>query len=198
MAIFQARRELWLASASPRRRALLEQLGLSPRILAPRNAEPEPLPGEPPQDYVLRAASAKSQWALEQAHGCAIIAADTIVCANGAILGKPKDLAHAVAMLKALNGRWHHVYTGVIVTAPALQQASFHAKTAVRFANWPENVLRAYAGSGESLDKAGAYGIQDKGAFLADAMAGSWSNVVGLPLAPLIKILLDWDIIAPA
>lgn len=192
--------ELWLASGSPRRKALIDQLGLPYQIIVPVNAEPEQLAGESPDKYVLRAAAAKAAWAQAQiaAGQAVIIAADTVVAANGCILGKPRTPAMASQMLMTLNASWHNVYTGIAIARAGLAPVLLCEKTAVHFANWPPAVLDAYLQTGDSLDKAGAYGIQGDGAFLADELRGSWSNVVGLPLCPLIQSLLALGLIFPS
>lgn len=189
--------ELWLASGSPRRKALLASLGLAPQIIIPDNAEPAPSADEEAESYARRAAAAKADWATARISSpkAIVIAADTIVCANGAILGKPVDYAQAVAMLTALNGKWHAVFTAVDIRIGPGRKLSFCEKTEVRFADWPLAALESYAQSGEPLDKAGAYSIQDQGAFLTDAVHGSWTNVAGLPLAKVAQCLLAEGVI---
>ena len=147
-----------------------------------------------------------------------IIAADTIVVLDNRILGKPKDAGHAFAMLSSLTGRTHTVISGCALLralplesggerclAPAAQGDlptpqtpffCFAVETRVHMWNCPEPLLRAYAMSGEPLDKAGAYAVQGAGAFLVERLEGSWSNVVGLPVAELVRALLHMGVLA--
>lgn len=200
---FRPLRPLILASRSPRRRAFLRNLGIPFAVLPATGAEPRPLPGEDPKDYAIRTAEAKALSVFQSLGGRqdhpAVLAADTAVILrqeNGAeILGKPRDKAEAVSMLVRLSGRTHHVVTACCLTMEGYTK-SFHDVTEVSFANWPLPVLEAYAESGDPLDKAGAYGIQDSGAFLVSGIRGSWSTVVGLPLDLAIQHLLDAGVLA--
>lgn len=185
-----------LASASPRRSELLKSLGFPFGVCQPECDEPAPLPGELPQDYARRMAECKIRAARYAAN--ALMAADTIVCVNNRILGKPGDGKEAFAMLQILNGRMHSVFTAVHLLLPANREAVFCEESRVLFGTWPASVLRAYADTGESLDKAGAYAIQGKGAFLVERVQGSFTNVVGLPLTRLTQTLMEENIIAPA
>lgn len=198
--------ELVLASASPRRRQFLEELGLPFGIFVPRCDEPRPQQGEDAQAYVLATARLKARAAQEQLGGQArqgvIVAADTVVVHDGEILGKPKDAAHALHMLSALAGSTHTVTTAVcLILPPSVTGAGeecFSDATQVRFHPWPQEVLHRYAHCGEPLDKAGAYAIQGRGAFLVAAVEGSWSTVVGLPVGLLLERLLARGIVLPA
>ncbi|MDE5879551.1 MAG: Maf family protein, partial [Desulfovibrio sp.] len=131
-----------------------------------------------------------------------VIAADTVVAIDGHILGKPRDGAEALAMLEALAGHPHTVTSAVALHLPAAWPApheeSFTDTAAVTYADWPREVLGAYARSGEPADKAGAYAVQGRGAFLAERLDGAWSTVVGLPLARLAALLLARGLIVPA
>ena len=197
-----------LASASPRRRELLAGWGLPFTVLtAPDEEEPRPAPGEDAGAYALRAARSKAARVLsrlppEDAAASLILAADTVVCLDGHILGKPGHSADALAMLEALAGRTHTVTSAVALHLPepwAAPREEYLADTArVTFAAWPRPVLAAYARSGEPDDKAGAYAVQGSGAFLAEKLDGAWSTVVGLPLAPLAALLLRRGLIFPA
>lgn len=197
-----------LASASPRRRELLSGWGLPFTVMtAPDEKEPRPHAGEAPAAYALRAARSKAA-AVRALLGPAaaetslVLAADTVVCVDGKILGKPADNAEALEMLEMLNGRAHSVTSAVALSlpgawgAPCEEELSDTAR--VTFAAWPRAVLAAYARSGEPDDKAGAYAIQGGGAFLAKRIDGAWSTVVGLPLAPLAELLLRRRLIFPA
>lgn len=196
-----------LASASPRRRELLGAWGLPFTVTtAPESEEPRPQPGESPTAYALRAAhckaaSVRALLAPEAAAQSLVIAADTIVSLGDRILGKPRDSAHALDMLERLAGKTHTVTSAVALHLPAswpppLEEA-FADTARVTFAAWPREVLAAYATSGEPDDKAGAYAVQGRGAFLAERLDGAWSTVVGLPLAPLATLLLRRRLIVP-
>lgn len=207
-AVFSARCPLVLASSSPRRIAFLAKLGLHARTLCPPSqCEPQPLPGERPETYALRAASAKARGSLAllssdntpsntNAPSPLLIAADTIVVLQRRILGKPRDPEHALSMLRALAGKTHTVITACSLWKDGREEC-FAVRSKVRMWDCPEELLAAYARSGEPADKAGAYAVQGAGAFLVKSIEGSWSNVVGLPLAELVQALLALRAIAP-
>ena len=194
---------LYLASSSPRRRALLASLGLPFVPLVPQVAEPEPIEGEDPEAYVIRMATLKGRECASRAHSGTnevFIAADTAVCLEKRILGKPADAAEALEMLRFLNGKSHFVVTGVYCSfsnQKEKDETSFAIRSVVKFARWDESVLAAYAAIDEPRDKAGAYAIQDSGAFLVEGVMGSWTNVAGLPLDELVKLLILKKIIEP-
>ncbi len=207
--IFTALCPLFLASSSPRRIAFLQDMGLEAKNLpVSEQAEPAPLPGEDPERYALRAAKAKAFDALPRLPADAfalarpaLIAADTVVSLAGRILGKPGNPEQAYAMLEALAGKRHSVITACFIlrcgpsdTAPCPH--SFAVKSRVHMWDAPPDLLRAYANSTEPVDKAGAYAVQGKGAVLVRSIEGSWSNVVGLPLAELTQALLHMRLIA--
>ncbi len=184
---------LYLASASPRRLALLREAGFDPAI-CPTGLPEDPLPGERPDEQVLRLARAKGLSAAtglraRSASGV-VLAADTAVVLDGVVLGKPADARDAARMLRLLAGRTHEVLTAVFVlrlddgrSADALE------RTRVRFRAYDDRTIAEYVASGEPMDKAGAYGIQGLGSRLADRLEGSWSNVVGLPMERLPALL---------
>ncbi|MFH0953551.1 MAG: Maf family protein [Verrucomicrobiota bacterium] len=179
-----------LASASPRRRAFFRELGFRFRVVVPRVVE-EPRKGEAPRAFAQRAAVDKARWvAARQKRPSAriVVAADTIVVLGRQILGKPKDKRDAARMLRALSGRWHEVITGVCVLGPR-KRTSFVARTPVQFKRLTRREIEAYIASGEPMDKAGAYAIQGIGSFMVRAIRGSYSNVVGLPVAELVDVL---------
>lgn len=191
---------LVLASASPRRRELLERWGVPFSIRTAHDEEPRPGADEAPDAYVRRAALAKARAVREQLSpaeqaASLVLAADTIVCLDGVILGKPRDAAHALTMLKRLNGRAHQVFSAVALCAPGQwpgpAEDSLSDVATVVFATWPADVLAAYARGGEPADKAGAYAVQGQGAFLVRRVEGSWTTVVGLPLTPLAQRMLQ-------
>lgn len=184
-------RPLVLASASPRRREILARLGLVFTVQAADLDETQ-LPGESPAAYVARLAEQKARAVarLSGPEPCAVLGADTTVVLDQEVLNKPLDLADSERMLRALRGREHTVYTAVAaVLWPEQQQRVVTVSTRVRFRAFSDVTLRAYAASGEGMDKAGSYGIQDLGAALVSELEGSYTNVVGLPAAQTIELL---------
>jgi septum formation protein len=183
-------RRLVLASASPRRREILGKLGLSFEV-APADVDESVQPGEDPVRYVERLAEAKARAAAAASDRAACyLGADTTVVIDGEVLGKPADLAESERMLRRLSGREHTVHTAValcIVPEGVVHRAL--ASTEVRFRSLSEATLRGYVQSGEGLDKAGSYGIQELGAALVSEVHGSYSNVVGLPAAETVELL---------
>ncbi len=177
---------LILASGSPRRRALLEELGLYPSIRVP-DIDETPLPDEEPAAHVERLAIEKGK-AVEASPGDLVISADTIVTIDGQLLGKPRDDAHANTMLRQLSGRTHHVMTGVAVRSAGSIE-SFVEVTTVHFATLTDDDIVWYISTGEPSDKAGAYAMQGRGGAFVTAIEGSYDNVIGLPrfrLRPLL------------
>lgn len=190
--------EIILASGSPRRRQYLQEMGIRFTVQTAAIAE-KPFVQEDPQDFVLRMAREKAAAVSVEFPDSWVISGDTVVCLGDKILGKPADEREAVALLMTLAGRAHCVKTGFCVTNQSRGvQIVRSVTTGVRFAAFSETVARAYVATGESLDKAGAYGIQGRGIFLVKSIEGSYSNVVGLPLYELIEVLLKYDIIVPA
>ena len=194
---FTMLRPLVLASGSPRRRAFLEGMGIPFEVLPADCPEPRPIPGEDPREYTNRCAEAKARHVLaalsHRSDSPAVLSADTTVIVRDEhgsdILGKPRDKADAVAMLSRLVGRTHQVVTACCLAMDGHVER-FDDVTDVTFADWPLAMLEAYADSGDPLDKAGSYGIQDGGAFLVQGIRGSWSTVVGLPLDIVLERLL--------
>ncbi len=179
---------LVLASASPRRRELLGGLGLD-FDLRPVDIDETPLAGEPAEEYVLRLAEAKAE-ASAPAPGELALAADTIVVVDGDLLGKPRDPDDARRMLERLSGREHRVLTGVALRGPGGEpRRSAVDSTRVRFAELTGDEIAWYVASGEPLDKAGAYAVQGLGALFVDGIVGNHSNVVGLPLPRVYRLL---------
>ncbi|HDQ41182.1 MAG TPA: septum formation protein Maf [Desulfonatronum sp.] len=186
--MFIAVMPLVLGSGSPRRKELLQGLGLLFSIHPAKASEPEFVPGTDPEEYALSAAAAKAREVAESHPNAVILAADTIVVVDGDVLGKPRNSAEALAMLSRLAGREHQVITGCSIVARAeaahaRHEACFAVRTKVWMADFDEGILAAYVATGEPLDKAGAYGIQERAAFLVERIEGSYTNVVGLPLA---------------
>jgi septum formation protein len=190
---------LVLASQSPRRRELLESLGIAVEV-RPAGADESVRPGEGPEAYVRRVAADKAR-AVEAGPGEIVLAADTAVVLSGEVLGKPRDDGDARRMLRALSGAEHEVLTGVRarIGAPGLAEAEVVVSTRVRFAPLAEAQIAWYVDSGEPRDKAGAYAIQGKGGAFVRAVEGSVSNVVGLPLEETLALLarlglpLPWE-----
>ena len=178
-----------LASNSPRRRELLERIGIADFTVAAPNVDESVEPGLSPADMV-------EQLSLRKAMAAAghfgpddlILAADTVVALDGAVLGKPRDENDAFAMLSALSGREHRVYTGVTVLRGD-KAVTQHEETAVTFRELSPDEIRGYIATGEPMDKAGAYGIQGVGALLVSGIRGDYSNVMGLPVFRLGRIL---------
>lgn len=177
-----------LASSSPRRREFLKHLGLPFKIVAPR-VEEQPEKGEEPGHFAWRLAVDKALDVASRVPGKSIvIAADTIVVLGKKILGKPKDGADAQCMLKMLSNREHTVITGVCVMQ-GKKKRSFVTSTDVDFKKLTKQEIDFYVASGEPMDKAGAYAIQGIGSFLVRQIRGSYTNVVGLPVAELLDVL---------
>ncbi len=184
-----------LASGSPRRKQFMEELGLK-FTLCPVTINEIPFPGERPEDFVSRMAKEKGEAAASIHRDCWVISGDTVVCLDREILGKPVDEAEALAMLMSLAGREHIVRTGIfLLHAGKKTSVCKTVATRVVFSDFSEAVAKSYIRSGESLDKAGGYGIQGKGAVLVKCIDGSYTNVVGLPLSELLGMLLVNNVI---
>ncbi len=183
-----------LASSSPRRKDLLRQIGIvftSDHV----DVDERVLPHEKPEVYVVRVALDKARAAAQRAGNGIVIAADTIVVLDDAILGKPSDARDAARMLTLLSGRGHRVITGLAIIEAATRKTLTRTEiTHVWFHNLAQDEISSYVSTGEPLDKAGAYGIQGKGALLVDRIEGCYFNVVGLPLSLLAKMLRSFGI----
>lgn len=183
-----------LASASPRRRELLHQMGLQGFQVIPAIGEEEVDPSLAPKELVQQLALHKAAEVAEKAQkDDIIIGADTIVVLDGKILGKPGNSATAFHMLSSLSSRRHMVYTGVAVLQGDRQMVSVEA-TQVRFCHLTEREILDYIATGEPMDKAGAYGIQGRGALLVDSIQGDFYNVVGLPICRLGRMLAGFGV----
>jgi septum formation protein len=191
MARAPARARLVLASASPRRRDLLAQVGLVPDAFLAAEIDETPRKGELPGPLAARLACAKADAAssLPEAAASYLIAADTVVGLGRRILGKPADEAEARSFLEMLSGRRHRVYGGVSVIAPGGRRAARLVTTSVRFKRLERSEIDAYIAAGEWTDKAGAYGIQGAAGAFVPAITGSYFNVVGLPLYETLSLL---------
>lgn len=174
---------LVLASGSPRRRQLLEMLGI-PVEVRPSHVPESPAPGEPPRAYAERLAREKAA----AVPGPVVLGADTTVVVEGEMLEKPADAADALRMLRRLQGRTHEVITAVALkTAGGTLVAT--DVTAVTFRPADDDFLRAYVATGEPMDKAGAYGIQGYGAALVERIEGDFFGVMGLPVRLVLDLL---------
>lgn len=197
--LFRPAADIVLASASPRRQALLASLGICFQVRPAQGAEPDPEPDEPPGEYALRAAQDKAAQVAGHIPDSLIIGADTIVVQGQTIMGKPCSDDHALEMLQSLRGKAHKVMTGVsLILAEKNISRCFVCQTTVHMAEARDDLIQEYVRTGEPRDKAGAYAIQGAGAFLVDGIQGSYTNVVGLPLAQLCTALMDMDFIRPA
>lgn len=182
--------EIILASASPRRYELLRQIGIDPSVL-PAHIDETPLPGESPEQYVIRMARGKASAITERVPPDAvIIGADTSVVLDRRILGKPANRPETVDMLTRLSGKTHQVLSAVSVTR-AGSSASLLSSTRVRFRELTAREIADYHDTGEPADKAGAYGIQGKAAIFIEEIHGSYSGVMGLPLYETARLLAD-------
>jgi len=180
-----SRPTLVLASGSPRRRELLRRLGL-PFTVSPPAVDEAPAAGETPRQSALRLARLKARAAA----GDWVVAADTVVEIGGRSLGKPRDAAENERFLHLLSGRPHLVHTGLAVIAPNGEK-TLVSTTSVYFRRLADWEIKAYAASGEGLDKAGGYGIQEKGMALVEKIEGDFFTVMGLPVAALWESLAE-------
>ena len=182
--------DIILASQSPRRRELLERMGLPFRVITP-DIDEHMERSLPPGELVAAISAEKAGAVAAQAGPDAIvIAADTVVALDGAVLGKPGDERDAARMLSALSGRTHQVFTGLTVAQGGTVR-TVSEETAVTFRPLTEGEIAAYVRTGEPMDKAGAYGIQGYGALLVEGIRGDYYNVMGLPVCRLGGLLKE-------
>ena len=184
-------RRLWLASASPRRASLLASIGVPAQRLPAPDIDETPRPGESAPDYVQRMAREKARvgWArVPDPASAAVLGADTSVVLDNRILGKPRDPDEARAMLAALAGREHQVLSAVTVITVAGEQTALSVSR-VSMAPLDSADIQAYVATGEPMDKAGGYAIQGFAAVFVEQLSGSYSGVVGLPLAETGQLL---------
>lgn len=185
--------QIILASASPRRRELLEMAGIEFRIVAPSGEEPV-MNGSSPENAVTHIAMQKCiQVSSSAARDTLVIAADTLVCLYGHIMGKPRTQGEAAAMLTALSGKKHTVFTGVALFLNGAFKSD-SVKTDVYFRELTHTEINNYISTGEPMDKAGAYGAQGRGALFIKRIEGEYSNVVGLPLCRLSGMLSEMGV----
>ncbi len=188
------KRKLILASASPRRRELLGELGLDFQV-TPADVDESLVQGMPPREFAKMLAVRKAgQVAGKLESGELVLAADTVVALGDRILGKPADDNEAESMLRELSGRTHEVFTGVCILDTAINQLVVSVeRTEVEFYELSESEIADYIATGEGRDKAGSYGIQDQGGRFVKVVLGSTSNVIGLPLELLQRMFRDLD-----
>lgn len=177
-----------LASQSPRRKELLSLITADFKIIPAKGEEILPK-NISPENAVLLLAEQKADEIFSAHKKEVIVAADTVVAIDGKILGKPADKEDAFYMLKTLSGRVHSVFTGVCVIFADGEKKTFAEQTAVEFYPLSDEEIRAYIATGEPMDKAGAYGIQEKGALLVKRIEGDYYNVMGLPAGRLSRVL---------
>lgn len=182
--------DIVLASSSPRRRELLESVGVEFRVISP-TADESRLNDEPPGEFALRVSAAKALSAARGLKpGTIVIGADTIVVVDGDVLGKPSDEKEASSMLHRISGGEHHVLTAFSLVRPDSEIIhSEIVETSVSVKSLAAWEIEGYIKTGEPMDKAGAYGIQGIGAFMIKEIRGSYTNVVGLPLLELLEAL---------
>jgi septum formation protein len=189
------RQLLILASASSRRLALLEQVGIEPDALRPASIDETPKKGEPPRTYAQRLARSKATVAKArierepELQGGFVLAADTVVAVNRRIIGKPEYLNEAAAALQTLSGRSHRVFTSVCLIVASGAVKSRTVETRVRFKRLSREEIDSYLASGEWRGKAGGYAIQGIAGAFVQKIVGSYSNVVGLPLIEVVQLL---------
>ncbi|MDB5810958.1 MAG: septum formation inhibitor Maf [Betaproteobacteria bacterium] len=194
---------IYLASRSPRRREILNQLGVRFEDLLMHeqhgaDVDETPHPGEAPRDYVLRVARAKAllgwrQVASRQLTRLPVLAADTTVVLGDQILGKPDNAAHACHLLRTLSARTHEVMSAVAVACEERLETALSVST-VEFRQLDDAEIDVYVASGEPLDKAGAYAIQGEAAIFVRALTGSYSSIMGLPLIDTAELLRRFDV----
>lgn len=181
-----------LASASPRRRALLARI--CPDFTVAPSAIDERVPAMPPAEAAVHLARAKAWAVAASVPDARVLGADTIVVIEGEILGKPASPAHAATMLRRLRGRSHEVITGVaVVRAQDRREVTAAVVTRVTMREYSERDINRYVATGEPLDKAGAYAVQERGAALVARVDGCYTNVVGLPLSTTRRLLAAVD-----
>ena len=186
--------EIILASQSPRRKELLERMGIRTFTVMDSGVDEHEEELLPPEELVCRLSERKAEAVAQRAPaGAVVIAADTVVSLDGAILGKPADKLEAFRMLSTLSGVRHQVYTGVTVMRDGEKQIE-HETTDVTFRELSEEEIEHYLATGEPMDKAGAYGIQGYGALLVERIEGDYYNVMGLPVCRLGQMLRRVDV----
>lgn len=190
-----------LASSSPRRAELLRQIGISFDVMPSDKEEPAPS-GQAPEEFVVKTAILKGEYIrrklIKDSYDLnkIVVAADTVVCIDGEVLGKPRNVRDASNMLRRYSSREVQVYTAIFVAKSDFSTTGYEM-TKVRFSKLSESDIKSYVSSGEPLDKAGSFGIQGLGAQYIESIEGCYYNVVGLPLALLRRLIseLGFDVI---
>ena len=182
-----------LASQSPRRRELLERMGMTEFEVIPAVGDEIADPSLSPSALVEELSRRKAEEVAQKVSDALVIAADTVVSVDGKVLGKPENQEQAMEMLTALSGRSHHVYTGFTVRMGE-KIVTAHEDTAVTFRALTPDEIAAYVATGEPMDKAGSYGIQGYGCVLVSGIQGDYYNVVGLPVCALFQVLEQFGI----
>jgi septum formation protein len=187
--------KITLASQSPQRIALLKQIGLVFDVM-PSNVNEENVPKTRPAIYVKTLAKLKAKAVAKQVDGGIVIGADTIVCMDGQIIGKPKDRNDAAETLKRFDGKVHEVVTGIcVINKDSGETITTAVRTKVKFRRLDDRLIEWYLSTDEALDKAGSYAIQGRGAVLIEWIRGEYSNVVGLPLTKLVTTLEKMNVL---
>ena len=182
-----------LASQSPRRRELLERMGVADFVVRPAQGEERVDPGLTPAQLVEQLSVQKAREIAAQEPDALVIAADTVVAVDERVLGKPRSRQEAVEMLTLLSGRSHTVYTGLTVCR-GQQELTCHEATQVVFCKLTREQIQAYVDTLEPMDKAGSYGIQGRGCVLVEGIQGDYYNVVGLPVCRLAGMLRTFGV----
>jgi septum formation protein len=187
-------KQIILASSSPRRKQILEQVGLKFTVEV-SDYEENPIPGMSPSVFVETLSLGKAKAVAKNHNDAIIIGADTIVVLDNQILGKPKTKEDAMQMLKKLSGNTHAVFTGFTIIDTANKKTiTNHVETKIRFKKLSKEEIAAYIETGEPMDKAGAYGVQDRGALFVEHIEGDYSSVMGLPILKIFEILKEFGI----
>ena len=181
-------RSIVLASASPRRRELLRQIGITPSLMISSDIDETPVSGELPTECVIRLACSKAKAVSANYADSIVLAADTLVVCDDVIMGKPESKDHAFSMWRALSGRWHQVLTAVAMVQNQ-QLANVLNISEVKFSTLSEDTMAVYWSTGEPADKAGAYAIQGMAAVWVSEIKGSYSGIMGLPLFETSQLL---------
>jgi septum formation protein len=185
-------KKIILASKSPRRKKILEQVGLNFEVAASDFDESQ-IEFETPQEMVEKLSFEKAKVIAQRNPGAIIIGADTVVIFRKEIIGKPKSKADAVRILKLLSGNTHEIITGFTVIEDK-KSITKHITSKIKFKKLNEDEIKAYVATGEPMDKAGGYGIQERGGLFMENITGDYFNVVGLPISALAEVLKEFGV----
>jgi septum formation protein len=182
-------KKIILASSSPRRKQILEQVGLKFTVEV-SDYEENPIPGMSPSKFVETLSLGKAKAVAKNHNDAIIIGADTAVFIDNKILGKPKTKEEAREMLNKLSGETHSVFTGfTVIDTKNNKIITDHIETKIKFKNLSDEEIAGYIKTGEPMDKAGAYGVQDRGALFVEYIEGDYANITGLPIVKIFEIL---------